>query len=688
MPAPPAGPQQDDIATEALDTSTVSDQFREAVQKYNSVQRSESKPMFESIVTGLEDKEALTEEEHLVLTESLKFLGIITFPDDTWFEKLIRFDPSYDLDAKNLSPKIVQVFTKLRTQLVGSLRVSALDASSASVLDRASLVIDGKLVGSLGVDSVFPVFTGARTVEIRRPNYDAYIQEVEVPVGEEVYVQALMTRITAELHILTTPAQTQVFLDDRDLGLTTATPSDAYTQQLNELGIPADDAATIIIDDILPGSYNLRFEKQCFQTKNASVQVEEPRQIYLKPVQLTPSGAFLSVTTAGDASAIVFLDSERVGILPVENHRVCPGEYQLRVKFSDGEYMRKIRFEEGTHEQVIAKPLPSIAWFGLQDESEGKPPADINSWLNAMTSWNIQEVDPDNTALMEVNPFPLLFDQPKIAGDGRDALTRKLNTDLYMAARVVRKKVVIRHLEIAFWTPLSQTIHSMSFDFREIDRFKEVLANIDGFPVLTKPWLGIHTARLRGLSGCKVIEVHPNGPLAGKLQPGTFIQSVNGALLRDPSELIAVNGGAEVKLVVDGAEVTATPINTLAEVPFDTKQAAPQALLARFEKLAKYHPDALVRQSAVFNQARFQFFLGDFTDAFDTFSTMNLNTPYGINQGTLFFYQGLCFRRLKQASEATASFTQVLNYPHATLFDAYGPKAAFWAEAEMKNTNL
>ncbi len=80
--------------------------------------------------------------------------------------------------------------------------------------------------------------------------------------------------------------------------------------------------------------------------------------------------------------------------------------------------------------------------------------------------------------------------------------------------------------------------------------------------------------------------------------------------------------------------------------------------------------------------------MGDVKEGYDMFSSMTLNLEYGISQGTLHFYQGLCFRKLKLNSEATESFRAVLQYPHATLFDAYGPKAAFWADSEMKNTSF
>ena len=215
-----------------------------------------------------------------------------------------------------------------------------------------------------------------------------------------------------------------------------------------------------------------------------------------------------------------------------------------------------------------------------------------------------------------------------------------------------------------------------------------MLKQMDQMPDLVQPWLGLQVGRLEGRPGGKVLGVNPQSPFKDRIEIGTVIEKINGVPMRRPDELTTAAQQAAVRLQVGDRVIEGTPIQALAEVPFDPVRACPQASLAMFEKLAKYNPDPLIRLSARFNQARFQFFLGDYKEAFDIFSTMTIDFPYGINQGTLYFYQGLCFQKLKLPSEATAAFTQVLNYPHATLFHADGPKAAFWAETELKNPNF
>ena len=143
--------QDEEIRTENLevDTAGVGDRFTEAVSIFDSVQRSESEPIFEAIVAELEQKAELNGEEGFFLTESLKYLGVINFPNETaqYFEKLIRFDPSYELRARDLSPKIIAEFIRLRDQLVGSVTVSAQDATTLDSLVGAELFVDGRRAG-------------------------------------------------------------------------------------------------------------------------------------------------------------------------------------------------------------------------------------------------------------------------------------------------------------------------------------------------------------------------------------------------------------------------------------------------------------------------------------------------------------------------------------------------------------
>lgn len=432
--------------------------------------------------------------------------------------------------------------------------------------------------------------------------------------------------------------------------------------------------------------YVLRFEKPCYKTKKVEVEVAQNERRVYQPVTMEPVYSYVDVTTAGNTAGIVYLNDERIGSLPIRAYQACPGEFTLKVQFTDGQFIKHIILEEGKTTSVVAEPLPSIVWFGVREEANQAPDPNIDMWMKDLKTWNVSFVDPNNTRLVQHDPYDLFFNESRSVSESAMSMARPLGADLYVVARVVRKKVVIRFLEVAFWTPLSKKVKVYSIDFREIEKFKELLQNLDMPIKLTHSWVGARLAKVEGQNGCKILEVTPGSPLAGLAVAGDQITSLDGKFLNQPSQLVQISSNKTVNLEINGTNVTVTPVTCIAEFPFNPSVFCPQAVVARLDKLSKYAPDPLVQQSAKFNRARYQFFLGDYQQAFDTFSdnSFKLSYDYGINQGTLFFYQGLCFRRLNLSAEARASFQKATQYPEGTLFDAYGPKVAFWAEAQLQ----
>lgn len=682
---------QEDITSETLSTSTAIEQFTDALKKFNSVQRNDSQPIFSELVLTLDNAETpLSAEEAEIYVESLKYLAVLEYPDKTeaHFEKLIRFDPTYSLEVRDLPPKIAAVFEQLRGRLVGTLRISTAGTlNDAGFLPNTELWVDGKRVGTVvEPNQPFTLLAGSRTVEIRKANFESFTQDVVVPAAGEASLAAMLNRSASDLVLVTIPADVTVFLDDVEMGTTNAPAPAGYTDILAESGLTPADAGSFVINGVQPGTYRIRLEKACFKPRLIEEEITENKRWTYAPQAMTPAASHISVEGSGDATGILFLDNTRLGILPVTNQEICPGTYQLKVKFSDGDFIKNVHIEDGEHLQITAEPLPSMVWFGIQENNEGKPPADVGEWLSQLKSWSLETIPADSTAL-PIDPFNALFDRRVMDPQDALAFTRNRAAGVYVAARVVRKKMVIRYLEVAFWSPLSDSIRTYAFDYREIDRFRELLNRIDGKPELTIPWLGLQAGKLRDVPGLRVFEVHARGPLAGKLQAGDQLLSLNGNPLRMPSELPRIAAGP-VSIESSRGTLEVEPMLTIAEIPFDPKSVCPQAMLALLEKYAKYGSDEMTRSAAAFNLARYQFFLGDYQKAFDAFSTMTISSDLGINQGTLYFYQGLCFRRLKLTGEAGAAFQEVLNFPNATLLDAYGPKAAFWAESEVKNTQL
>lgn len=688
---------QDEIITETLDTRDVVADFEYALSEFNSVRRPQSKDLFEELVAYLEAKPGRTPEQERILRESLELLGWIVYPTGTedYYERLIRLDPGYRI-LRNMPPKIAAIFDDLRKQLVGTLRMRLVEDtdSNAAFLVGGQIFVDDELRGMLAGDTRTDVLAGEHVVRVEKINFDMFQQEVLVPAGDEVLLDGVLYRNASEINLVTVPTGVKVFLDNVEVGVTQGAFSehqDSAPQLLQSLlkqGVSPSEASGIFSIDRVPlGVHRIRVEKPCYQTKVfGPPELTTHKRLFLEPVMMTHSKAGLEVTSVQKVSGIVYLDDERVGQLPLRADHLCPGIYTLSVQFSDGQFIKEIELQEDAILSVVAEPLPSLVWFGISEEGSVTPEKEgIENWIKGLSAWNVRFVDPNNTRMVGVDdPVKTLFSPTGSVGESGRVLNRNLKADLYVAAQVVRKKRIVRFLEIAFWTPLSDKVRVYSIDLREVNRLRAILDGIDEPLPLTRSWVGIQCAKVAGEQGLKVISVHPAGPAAGKIQPGQRLTSLGGKLAQHPSQILKLPAGEAVDLEVDGNPITLVPLETISELPFRPEAYCPQAIVAKLEKLAKYSREVLVRESALFNQARYQFFLGDFQQAFDTFSTAKLDYEFGINQGTLHFYQGLCFKRLNLIQDAVASFRQVMGFPHATLFDAYGPLAAFWAETQIQ----
>jgi len=677
---------QDEIVSETIHTQAYGDQFERAMALFNSVDREQSRPLFLELIQSIEQKGTKNPEDREIYALCLQWLGVLGYPAETdpYFERLVRFDPDYSMVGQKISPKIINHFNALKSRLVGTVRFAISEADGTGLVDKAAVWVDGQSAGViLAGKTTLAMWAGSHRVEVTKPNFETFSTTIAVKAGEEIKVPGMLHRKSAELQFVTVPSDVAVYFQNELKGRSTGASPASYAERLVRLGIsPAQASEVFSIDEIPPGEYVVRFEKPCYKPKSFKIQLTKVERKSFEPIVLDPAAAYLDVSTAQPSSGIVYLDQERIGSLPISAHQVCPGSKTLRVQFTDGVFQRDLLLEEGKTTQVVAEPLPSLVWFGIQEKEGEKPGEDVEFWLRSLRTWNFRRINPNDTRQVPHDPFDLFFSQGGFNSAAAEVLNRGVNADLYVAARVVRRKVVIRYLEVAFWSPLSPRTRLYAFDFRELDQLKALLQNLDGEMPLTRAWLGLQVVKVEGEEGCRVVAVDPAGPAAKLIQEGALLKSCNGVLLDSPTPLTRLVAGREAILETGGSYIKITPVSTMAELPYHPSSFCPPAMIARLEKTSRYSGNSLVRESARFNQARFQFFVGDFQQAFDTFSTFKLSHNSGIGQGTLHFYQALCFRKLNLQAEASASFKEAQRFPGATLFDADGPKVAFWAQIQ------
>jgi hypothetical protein len=327
-------------------------------------------------------------------------------------------------------------------------------------------------------------------------------------------------------------------------------------------------------------------------------------------------------------------------------------------------------------EQFSARPQPTLVWLGI-DELEGEAPKEpVAQWFQQLNQWNVLSNQSGPYTGMDLSNR-LLSLEP-LDPDTQNTL-RSLPGDLFVAARVIRKKEIVRFLRLAFATPLTKKVLHFDFDFRKMERSKEFIAQLDVMPLVVVPWLGLQAVSMENREGLEVVSLNPHGPAQAILGSLPLqITAVNGQLVRRLSDLQPLDL-SPIKVQTAVSTYTVTPTNVIAEVPFNEKTACPLSVLVHLKFLSEFDPDPLLAQSALFNLARFHFYLGDFQVAFDLFSEFNPPIQYGISRGTAVFYQALCFEKLNLQQEANRSLLEAMNDKDARLWHVDGPFVAEWA---------
>lgn len=678
---------QTEVVTESLNIDQIRPQFESALRMFKSVEREGSLQLFEKIVADLESRPARNEDEDLMLLESLKHLAVLTFPDKTeeYFNRMIHLNPGSEIQAGTMSPKFIRMFNDIKSKITGTLLVKLVEASdpSGQLLSGGKLLIDGVFTGLVQAGIPIPVLAGSHEITIDMPNFDPFVQTMQIAANGSQVLNGSLFRNAADLGFVTSPQGIKVFVNGVEAGITEGEAPVDYADYLHAEGLsPAQASSVFSINNVKAGSYDIRFQKPCYQTRTITVPIEELKSYNFKPVILKPSRAYITVHTVTPTPGIVYLNHERLGSLPLLNKQVCPGSYQLRVQFPDGQYVKTLNIEENEQIELNAKPQPSMAWFGIQEKEGRAPDQSVDQWLHNLKTWNVLDVDSTDSTIISHDPFSILFNTSHQIDEQGRILTQEIKADLFVAGRVIRKKTIIRYLQLAFWSPLSTKVKTYDIDFRDLNRLKTLFHTMDLPLTLLTPWLGVETIQLKGQSGLKIQMIHPNGPLAGLAQPGQKITAFNNALVNHPKELVTSNFNP-VTLNIANKAVQVTPIPAIIELPFTPRVLCPQAVIARLDKISRYAEKPLLRSSAKFNLARYFFFMNDFQQAFDLFTTIEFPNDYGISRGTLLFYQGLCFQRLNLKTEAGTSFNKALSYPKATLFGPNGPKVKTWAKTQL-----
>jgi soluble cytochrome b562 len=632
------------------------------------------------------------------------------------FETLLRLEPSYVIDRQTLSPKVVDLFDRVRKR-VAALLVLTLEPP------RARLTVDG--------DEVEPdetgrlaVLAGRRVLKVEHEGFDPHEEVLSVVAGVEVPKSIRLRPNRRALQFVTAPAGVTVLVDGIPAGTTRgpATPEAEALAAQHGLD-PRLASAPLLVPLVTPGDHKVTFEMECYQAQTVSVRVaidpENNAPLRFPPVVLREARVDLRVASI-PSGADVFVDGERRGTTPLTLTGLCGGERDILIARGDaGAWNERIRLQAGQVNVLEARLRPTLLYAGTFR---------LDEWGRAV--WSDEDkplLDELARGLKTLN----LVRAPEALQAVRDAVIKWLIAEpnearagvivppavLREAATKTRADLVLAGLTLAgdpdkTWTLNLYSVHHPSPDTAtlRLDRpqgARDFVRRLDAAPPASAPWWGMGIADTlveetkggAGAGGPIVVRVLAGSPAAkAGVRVGDRIRMVGSrstASVADVRQAIAREmarpGGLRPTIAMgvdDGAgprTVRLTPGDGPVVIPLTDPDLLYNRALAEFRLRARGAEDPAERGVAYLNLGvAYMHFRHHDRAQTEGFARAELPAGPGISEGTVLYYRALCALRRGDPGAARAAFETAAGRPGSTLDDGDGPSAAAAAARMLK----
>ena len=629
------------------------------------------------------------------------------------FNALLRLNPGYPIDRQTLSPKVVDLFDRVRARIAGILVLRA-DPPKARVL------VDGEPLEPQEGGRV-PILSGNHTLRIEADGYDPYEETVAVVAGAETTKAVRLRANRRALQFVTVPAGVAIAVDGAPAGVTAGPPT-PETEALAQPGgfDPKNASAPLTLPMVAAGEHKVTFEKDCFQSRTLTIKVtldvEQNAPLKFTPVVLQDARNELRVTST-PSGADLFVDGEKKGSTPITLPGQCGGERDISVVKQDvGSWSERVRLIAGQVNTLDVRLRPTLVYVGTFR---------LDEWGRAVWS------DEDKVLLDELGKGLKTLNvvrAPEILQDLRNSAIKWMIGEpgevrsgtilppafLEEAAGKARADLVLAGLTLGgdadkTWTMALYSVLHPSPDVVKLrtdqpEGARDFVRRLDSAPPSTGPWwgMGLVDTLLDGqadLDGPLVVRVLPGGPAAkGGLRAGDRIRAVGNRKtpsVREVNQAIAAEmarpGGvkATVVLAVEGASgprtVRVSPDDGPVVIPLSDAGLLYDRALAEFRLRSRAAADDAERGAALLNLgvAFMHFRAYDKADA-EGFARAALPAVTGVSQGSLLYYRGLCALRRGNPGSARTAFEQAAAQTGSTLDTGDGPSAAAAAARILK----
>ncbi len=616
------------------------------------------------------------------------------------FDSLIRLDPGYLIDRQTLSPKVVDLFDRVRARSAGLL-VLDINPPQARVTVDGDPVEPGQLKG-LGV------LVGGRVLRVEMDGYDPYSETLTVAAGKEIRKTVRLRANRRTLQFITVPAGVAVSLDGKAAGASSGPATPDVEALAPQYGFdPRNASAPFSVPLVTPGEHKVTFERECFQSQTMTLKValdpEQHAPLRFAPVVLQEARTELRITST-PVGAEVFVDGESKGATPITIGALCGGERDVLVTRQDaGSWSERIRIAPGQVNVLDVRLRPTLLYAGTFR---------LDEWGRAVWS------DEDKPLLGEIGAGLKtlnLVRSPEVLQDVRSAVIAWMISDpnevragtlltpaiLDTAARKGRADLVLAGLTLAgdpdrTWTlALYSVLHPtpdvVTLRLDRPEGVRDVLRRLDSAPPQTDTWWGMGLADTLLGDAPIVARVLPGSPAAkAGLRVGDQVKQVGSRRtpnVREVASALAAEASrpsgvkAAVVLAVDDGSgqrtVRVAPGESPVVIPLTDPSLIYNRALAEFRLRSRAATDETERGVALLNLGVAYMHFRHYDRAqTEGFARASLPRGTGISEGTVLYYRGLCALRKGDPAAARTAFQAASSAAGSTLDTGDGPSAA------------
>ena len=696
----------------------IRDLFTRAQGVFASADQAESVSLFTELIAILDARavdEPLSEPHHEVLVEGLSYraeaqfnLGETTEAADD-LRRVVGLDPSFQLDANQVSSRLLELFDGVYSEMVGVLNLEVFPREAVTL-------VDAELVDALS--GPISLLAGPHTVVVQRPGFTEVREEVEIEPAVQAELSVFLERSSAVLYIFTQPAGVLVSVDSEPVGETTGAAS-AGAPLRGFPSVPRQEfSEALVLPGLARGSHEVELTIEGYRGGRSEISVpgleDYELAFLLEPARgwVLLEGLPDEVTVSVDGTEVTPEPPDDPSLPAVPGLELPPGDHTISIVDSRASVFEETVSVVDRGSLVVPVLLrPAIALLGILGGDEigaAKLRTALEQADGELEQWAILSREEQSGTVLE-QAGVTAESLRQLASVGRvdatlvdweavqAAVGQYTSASLYMVG-VLSDDLVASYADFWVWLPAPWPTLPARVRVGIDDGSAEATIK-DAFAaelILRRRWLGAILIDSDAAAGPVVTRLAEEGPAArAGLLVGDVISAIGAQRVETAAaageRLSALDPGVTVTLAVirnGRAETVEVLLGSSPSVPVPAGSTAlyPAVLTLltrRLETGDTSEPAWVVQlnQAAVLMQA------GAWEQAVDTLRQIpDAPTGPGLGRAAVDYWFGMAASALSPGyyDIARAAFSRTASVPGATLFHNDGPLVAPRARARLQ----